>query len=63
MGRTEAVDAALENKRWQAETKYPLADPALLKKLTDEHDALSGTNRRSTEGGWKYLRYLHSGRF
>jgi len=48
--------------KWQAETEDPLADPALLKKLTDEHDALSSTNRRSTEGGWKYLQYLHPDR-
>ena len=48
--------------RWQEETKDPLAEPALLKKLTDEHEALRGTSSRSTEGGWKYLQYLHPDR-
>jgi N-sulfoglucosamine sulfohydrolase len=45
-------------KQWQHVTRDPLADPAKLKLLMDENDAVVATGRRSPQGGWQYLKYL-----
>ncbi len=45
--------------QWMKETADWAADPAKLKMLTDEHDAVRKAGKGKTpEGGWKYLEYL-----
>ena len=35
------------------------ADPAKLRMLMEENDALTEAGRRSPASGWGYLKYLH----
>ena len=54
------VQQRLQNalKKWQADTHDPIADPAKLKRLIDENDAVFKAGRRSPRDGWRYLNYL-----
>ena len=45
-------------KKWQVNTRDPLADPEKLSMLMNENDAVFKTGRRSPENGWRYLKYL-----
>ena len=45
-------------KKWQVNTRDPLADPEKLIMLMNENDAVFKTGRRSPENGWRYLKYL-----
>ena len=47
-----------ELRRWQKRTDDPLADRAILDKLTTEHDAIERPYRRPKEPRWKYPDYL-----
>ncbi|MDP7129460.1 MAG: DUF4976 domain-containing protein, partial [Planctomycetota bacterium] len=50
------LQAAL--KRWQDDTRDPLADPGKLRMLMKENDAVFKAKRRSPKDGWQYLKYL-----
>ena len=47
-----------ELRRWQKSTSDPLADPAKLKLLTQEHDAIAKPYTREPSFRWKYPSYL-----
>ena len=46
-------------KRWQQDTKDPLANPKKLTMLMRETDSVNKANRRSPKTGWQYLQYLN----
>jgi len=43
---------------WQVDSNDPLRDPAKLKQLMDECEAVTKSGKRSPKGGWQYLTYL-----
>jgi arylsulfatase A-like enzyme len=43
---------------WQTQTTDPLADPAKLNRLTQEHDTLKIDYRKDPSFRWRYLTYL-----
>jgi N-sulfoglucosamine sulfohydrolase len=45
-------------EEWQATTGDPIRYPEKLRMLMEETDAVAATERRSPEGGWRYLEYF-----